>query len=259
MASTTCPACSSNRVSLVISSPAGNRYRCDTCRHGWRTGGRRVGVGARAKAPSTFPADHTLDAEAGAARFQALLDRYKIVGGQPEEAEITWRAEAAKLFAPGNIDTAPASIFHDLSDRTTVATTGRQVAYRKNWTTMGEEEATAVARRTTAHLLHGDGDLTSRIDDVLSGKGDIGMPGFKEAIVTKILAIAEPETFIPILTTKGKVAFLQHVWGERVDVPKDGLAANIVWSNALLTERVRGTFPDLLHAAHFLWWTRTEL
>lgn len=259
MATTTCPACTSNRVSLVISSPTGNRYRCDACRHGWRTGGRRIGAGARVKAPSSFPADLTLDEAAGAERFKTLLDRYKIVGGSPDDAEIAWRAEAAKLFAAGNIDTAPATVFHDLSDRTTVATTGRQVAYRKNWTTMGEETATAVARKTTAHLLHGEGDLTQRIDDVLEGRNDLGMPGFKEAIVTKILAIAEPETFVPILTTKGKVAFLQHVWGARVAVPKDGLAANIVWSNALVTERLRPEFPDLLNAAHFLWWTRTEV
>lgn len=260
MAVSTCPSCSSNRVSLVMTSATGNRYRCDACRHGWRTGGRRVGsAGSRAKANSSFPADITLDGAESEARFQTLLERYRIVGGSPSDAEIAWRAEAAKSFAAGNIDSVPTSLFHELSDGTEVASTGRQMAFRKNWATLGDDAATEQARRTVAHLLHGDGDVAQRLDDVFEMRNGIGMPGLKEALVTKILAIVEPETYLPILTTKGKLEFLQHVWGVReVAVKKDPLAKTVLWSNALLADRLRATFPDLLHAAHFLWWTRSE-
>jgi hypothetical protein len=64
-------------------------------------------------------------------------------------------------------------------------------------------DTTARLGRWLTDLLHGDGPLADRITAALSDAD--GLPGVKEAMVTKALAVQKPEQWLPNYVTEGRV------------------------------------------------------
>lgn len=63
------------------------------------------------------------------------------------------------------------------------------------------------------HVLYGEGDVADRIDEILTAPERM-VPGFKEALITKALAIAHPDRWFPSYVSagpKGKVKVIQRL------------------------------------------------
>lgn len=260
---TKCPHCGSERVELRASvGGTGKRFRCDSCLKAWTTGtGSRSGRSGGARGSSRnpgFPSTAVLTPEEAQERFEMLLSAHARAGATATDTERTWREEMRAKLARDAIATAGLPVFKEIATSKNVATTGPQTAFYKELNKLGDDEGGRKARETAEFLLYGDdGSLSERLTALIGGER--GMPGFREALLTKILAIAEPTKFLPILTAKGKAAFVQHIWGVRLELDKKQTAGDqVVATNDALVERLAPTFPDLLDAAAFLWWSQTH-
>ena len=93
----------------------------------------------------------------------------------------------------------------------------------------------------------------------------MGMNGFRESLLTRVLCVVKPDEFLPILTYSGagtgKRDITQAVFG--LKMPKqDQVSMQIgrlaVWSNNLLLELVGDGFATCQHASAFLWWAKDQ-
>lgn len=143
----------------------------------------------------------------------------------------------------------------------TGADAGVPAELHKVWTVMGEFEGARRVRASTAHLLRGPGELEDRFTELVDGVFPMAMPGWNEPLLTKTLAVVEPDRFLTVLTYAEKRELLGTLFGlELPDV--DGTSWTIgrlaVWSNDLLAELIGGGFADQQHAVAFLRWARDQ-
>jgi len=261
MPSLKCEKCGGENIELTSSMQDGRkRYRCSNCRHFWWNKGAR---GSRGAASAKFPQQHTLTPEEGAARYQMLLNRYRGQTVAPDAEERAWRDEYARLFSAEGLDIATPGQLKSFANVKHVANPGPMSVFNDAWDALGDEKAAEQLRRTIRFLVHdAETSVDDRITSVIEGRDGLGIPGFKETLTTKVLCIADRDRFLPILTSKGKqgkIPFLQHVFGVVAKPPSGASIGHvIVWSNDELAGRLRDAFPDLLDAARFLWWARTQ-
>lgn len=143
----------------------------------------------------------------------------------------------------------------------TGADAGVPAELHKVWTVMGEFEGARRVRASTAHLLRGPGELEDRLTELVDGVFPMAMPGWNEALLTKTLAVVEPDRFLTVLTYAEKREILSELYG--LDLPDvDGTSWTIgrlaVWSNDLLAELLGDGFADQQHAAAFLEWAKAQ-
>lgn len=143
------------------------------------------------------------------------------------------------------------------------AATGDPTVFDKAWVLLGEFEGARRIRAVTNHLLRGGGELEDRLTTLVDGSFSQSMPGWGEELLTKTLAVAEPDRFLPIVTYDEKKSIARAVYGiELPVVDETSLTAGrlAVWSNDLLVALVRGgagddeDVDDLHRVAAFLRW-----
>ena len=108
--------------------------------------------------------------------------------------------------------------------------------------------------------------LEDRLSHLIEDHAGTGMPGFKEALLTKVLCVMEPERFLPILTyateETGKADLTLAVWGlhlPKVDLTSMQIGRLAVWSNDLLLELAGDGFTGPQHVAEFIWWAKDRV
>lgn len=91
------------------------------------------------------------------------------------------------------------------------------------------------------------------------------MTGLKEALLTKILCVVEPEQFISILIytspAGGKGEIARDVYGLDLPAPESNSwtpGRLILWSNNVLRALVGDGFVNQRHATEFLWWAKDQ-
>jgi len=140
---------------------------------------------------------------------------------------------------------------------------GRTSAVLATWKELGPDGAAASVRATIEHLLRGDGEPEERLDELI--RPGNGTPGFKEALLTKVLAIANPDRVLALVaydsaTGKGKRDIGRVVFGLDMPAPDTtGMSRGRLayWSNDRLRDLALDLpgdpFVDLEHAKEFLW------
>jgi MoxR-like ATPase len=124
------------------------------------------------------------------------------------------------------------------------------------------DDTTVKAAALFADLLYGDGEITDRIERAINGPR--ALPGVKEAMITKALAVADPGRWIPNYVTSGPVGKRRvlELLGLEHNAPATVAAADIVATN----DRVRNALAphfrdDAWGMQQFSWWLlhRSEL
>lgn len=161
------------------------------------------------------------------------------------------------VFSEAGLDKAVIFDLQLFATDPTGADAGVPAELHKVWTVMGEFEGARRVRASTAHLLRGPGELEDRLTELVDGVFPMAMPGWNEPLLTKTLAVVDPERFLTVLTYAEKRELLEVLYGlELPDV--DGTSWTIgrlaVWSNDLLAELLGEGFADQQHAAAFLRW-----
>ncbi len=116
--------------------------------------------------------------------------------------------------------------------------------------------------RTIHHLLYGDGDVASRLRDVLVDD-NWRVSGFAESLATKALAVRHPDNWIPFFVYQsgagvGKRDFLRVIRSAPLDEDGKHVGQLAVESNERLKERLEPLLPgDSWGQMSFVWWLRT--
>ncbi len=125
------------------------------------------------------------------------------------------------------------------------------------------EPGVAQLTRAISYVLYGDGDEAERLDAVTDVDSELRVFGLGEAVLTKCLAIAFPERWLPLFMYgssegKGKKDILELLEARLGDDRSMSMGEKAVRSNDALRERTEPLAPEEPWVqASFLWWLRT--
>ncbi|MFC5678423.1 hypothetical protein [Aeromicrobium endophyticum] len=165
------------------------------------------------------------------------------------------------VFSADGLEKVAIADLKYFADSSIGASTGDPTAFDKAWVLLGEFEAARRIRSVTNQLLRGPGELEDRMTGLLDGSFAQSMPGWDEALLTKTLAVADPDRFLPVVTYADKKAIAAAVYGIELPVVDEAsltIGRLAVWSNDLLVALAGDDFDDLHHAAAFLRWAATQ-
>lgn len=283
MALIVCPLCvREDDVQLVQTMPDGRKQaRCDDCDFTFvygsvpepkkatpapRKRAASVKVSKPALAPITvavrrFPT--TEDVELVDSQRAELL-RQEFLATVPYEPSPLVAPHWTKyrwVFSADGLEKVAIADLKYFADSSIGGSTGDPTVFDKAWVLLGEFEGARRIRAVTNQLLRGSGEVADRLTDLADGTFSQSMPGWGEALLTKTLAVAEPDRFLPIVTYDEKVAIALAVYGLELPIVDEAsltLGRLAVWSNDLLVDLAGDGFDDLHHAAAFLRWAQGQ-
>ncbi|HAS08932.1 MAG TPA: hypothetical protein DCS55_00175 [Acidimicrobiaceae bacterium] len=184
----------------------------------------------------------------------ALVRRFRRETGYPSDGNPQRereRGELAEGLTPSALDEPDLDVLRRLAGPA-YGSPGPQPGFNR----LLQDEETAVRLvNSLRELLYGADEITVRIENAMEGPA--ALPGFKQAMVTKALAVVDPDRWIPNYVTTGDV-------GKRAVLPLLGLplapkeaslAAEMVDSNDRIRERLDEFFPDdPWGMQEFSWW-----
>lgn len=272
MALISCSACSSDDdIHLDGVAPDGARkLRCGECGHAWTA--------------------NVLSAVPSSTRTPFAMARGRFATSEMVSAERKQRvARLRKQYlrtdtVPAPLPTRPWSDFRPILSREGLAVSspdelrelatgtgvrgGSMMVFNRSWRHLGDEEAAARTRASLNYLLHGPEDvpLEDRLTALLDGEVEGAMTGLSEVFYTKVLHIAHPDRFLPILSYGaegvGKRDLALTVFGlhlPKVDRTSMRIGRLATWSNDLLLELAGTGFRDTHHVATFLGWAKDRV
>ncbi|MFC5141328.1 hypothetical protein ACFPK1_24030 [Actinomycetospora rhizophila] len=238
-----------------------------------RTAGTRGPVRERERRPLE-------DVETARARFTATADmvppeRWRIIEAlrrefltdfpHPDEEAGRYRDVYRQAFEADALPYTTPVALKDFANSKVVARPGNMSRFNDEWRALGNVRAAEAFRGVVDHLLRGEDPPApeDRLTELITSDDAPAMPGFREAMLTRVLCIAEPERFLPILIytspAGGKREIARQVFG--IELPSPETTSQTIgrlayWSNDLLVELIGNRFVDLDHARQFLWWVK---
>jgi len=202
------------------------------------------------------------DVEAAALeRAEALKQEFLATAYEPDPLVTRHWQKFKWVFSADGLDKATIDDFKLFADDPTGVSTGDSTEFDKAWVLLGELEGARRVRAVTNHLLRGPGELEDRLSNLIDQGFGFSMPGWGEGLLTKTLAVADPDRFLPIVTYADKRAVAQSLYGLElpdVDLTSWTIGRLGVWSNDLLVDLVGDGFADLHHAAAYLRWAHNH-
>ncbi|MGW1818507.1 hypothetical protein ACWCQM_33685 [Streptomyces sp. NPDC002125] len=216
---------------------------------------------------SRFPKAEDVDPEQ-LERVARLKERYLADKPELDPGVAAYWAKYQRIFSADGLWTCDPRVLKDFANSEIGARPGNQATFNSAWNDMGDAAAAEATRQTIEHLLRGPEGvpLEDRLEQLLSGAKPFAMTGFKEALLTKVLCVMDPDRFLTILkyTTEagGKREIARMVYGLELPAPESvnwTLGRLILWSNDLLLDLAGDGFANQQHAAAFLWWAKDQL
>jgi hypothetical protein len=197
---------------------------------------------------------------------EALKERFLVERPAPRPDVAVYWAKYQQIFSRSGLEVADPQDLKDFANISTGANPGNMSVFNTAWNDMGSAEASTRTKDAIRYLLYGPEQvpLEDRLTRLIEGDRGLGMPGFREALLTKVLCVVEPDRFLPIVKytgIAGKKEIAERVFGLRLP-PADSVQWTIgrlvLWSNDLLLSVLGGGFVDHPHAASFLWWAKDQ-
>jgi hypothetical protein len=194
-------------------------------------------------------------------RAEALKQEFLATPYEPDPLVTRHWQKFRWVFSADGLDKATIYDLKLFADDPTGVSTGDPTEFDKAWILLGELEGARRVRAVTNHLLRGPGELEDRLSNLVDQGFGFSMPGWGEGLLTKTLAVADPDRFLPIVTYADKRAIVSSLYGLElpgVDLTSWTIGRLGVWSNDLLIELLGDGFDDLHHAAAFLRWAHNQ-
>ncbi|MFJ4790067.1 hypothetical protein [Streptomyces sp. NPDC088794] len=266
-----CPLCSEDEdIEVVRTLDDGRRIVKHRCGYEWAHGepiaARKEQSDSFTDLKARFPKPEDLEPQ-WLERAARLKEQYLATkpGFDPEVA--AYWARYQKIFSPDGLLTCDPRSLKDFANSDVGAHPGNQATFNSAWNAMGDTAAGESTRQTIEHLLYGPAEvpLEDRLQELLAGTRPFAMTGFKEALLTRVLCVVQPDRFLSILkyTTQagGKREIARMVYGLELPAPESvnwTLGRLILWSNDLLHSLVGEGFANQQHSAAFLWWAKDQ-
>jgi len=275
MAIISCANChSDNDIHLEGMGPDGSRIlRCGECGHTWSP----VVVNHAptfTRTPFEMAQGRFANAEmvepALAARVKKLKTKFLKAGtgAEVDPAVEAYYARCRELFSVEGLESCTPKDLKDFVSSPIGPSIGNTSMFSRAWKRLGEDVAADRTRASISYLLRGPDavPLEDRLTQLIEDHAGTGMPGVKEAVLTKVLCIMQPERFLPILTyateETGKADLTRAVYGlhlPKVDLTSMQVGRLAVWSNDLLLELAGEGFTGPQHVAEFIWWAKDRV
>jgi hypothetical protein len=214
---------------------------------------RRRFPGADAVSPATWR------------RVEALRSEFLAEVPRPDPEATRYRDVYRQAFSAENLPYTTPSALKDFANSKVVARPGNMSRFNDEWRALGSHAAAEAFRGVIEHLLRGEDPPApeDRLTELITSDQPPAMPGFREAMLTRVLCIAEPERFLPILVytspAGGKRELARRIFGLELPAPESTsqtIGRLAYWSNDLLVSLIGDRFADLDHARAFLWWAK---
>ena len=203
-------------------------------------------------------------------RLNPLIERFKRETGYPSEHDLQQRQprqDIADALAPEHLDAAIADpgVFDMPAFRRMVAGAYGGVGNQGQINGYLASGLDAIPRlaRTIRHLLYGQGDVVSRLEDVLEDP-EWKVRGFGEGLATKSLAIVYPDRWVPLFVYDGQngkraIMGLSDLPVGPLDEERKSRGQLAKESNDVLRDLLEPYFgDDSWGAMAFLWWLKTS-
>ena len=266
----TCPNCESDDLELIEKDQHDRRHiRCKQCQHQWwrgevrhRSPDRQTTADHRAAFEARFRVTPRRAAAVDALK-QTYLEKHPHIDDDVEE----YWARYQEIFSPEGLESCDPRDLKDFANNETGAHPGNMSVFNTAWNELGDEEAARRTRSTIGYLLYGPErtPLEDRLTQLIEGHGAFEMRGFKEALLTKVLCIMQPQRFVPILIytspNGGKREIAKLVLGLDLrarDRTTWTIGRLVTWSNDLLVDAAGDGFDHLQHLSAFLWWAKDQ-
>jgi hypothetical protein len=272
MPAITCPVCNSGDLDGVEKLADGRLVvRCLECDHEWVRGESRptpapVLAANYESLRSTFPSADDVEPD--------VRDRVRKLAGEFRETTPTTDADVApywaryqQVFSPEGLWTVDPADLKAFANNSVGAHPGNMSVFNSAWNELGPEQAAERVRATIDHLLRGPAGtrLEDRFTDLVEGRKGLGMTGFKESLLTRVLCVVEADRFLPLVKystpSGGKKEIAELVFGLALPAREKvswTIGRLMTWSNDLLVELLKDEFTDLQHASQFLWWAKDQ-
>ena len=250
------------------------RLSCRRCDHVWVGGEAQPMRASRLGSPR--PVRSYFDTKAGfptpdqvepsrLARVAALKARFLSEHPTPAPRVADFWVTYQQVFSQDGLEQADPKALHYFANSPVGANAGQMTVFNNTWKEIGAQEGARRVAQSISYLLHGPEDerRSDRLTYLLQPGCPIGMKGWKEALLTKVLCIVEPNRFLPIVTYAspgvGKRALADLIWGlklpetNRTSMTRGRLT---FWSNDLLLALTGDGFAHAEQASSFLWWSR---
>lgn len=266
-----CPMCHSGDSLTIIGGAGGATpaHFCEECSNLVNTQApiaatRRIPRPAttlRNELPGPSDVDPGRVAAVGAAKAR-FLARPRDPGGRVAQ----FVADYQQVFSADGLAVCAPAVLKDFANSNLGCNPGNMSVFNREWHALGEREATERVRGVIGYLLRGEGlDLEDRFSALVDGSSGVEMKGFREALLTKVLWVNDPERFVPLVMytgNAGKKEIARAIWDLRLPDPDAvdwSLGRLAVWSNDLLRELAGKGFEDPRHIGEFLWWAQDQV
>jgi hypothetical protein len=200
------------------------------------------------------------------ARAAALKSRFLTEHPHPGAKAVEFRARYRSLFSREGLRTVSPEELKYFANSNLAGNPGTMTVFNNAWNRMDRKEASARVRAEIEYLLSGPEEtpIEDRLTDLIVGRNANPMPGFREALLTKVLCMVKPERFLPIHVyngVAGKRQVAKLVFDLSLPAPESvswTIGRLVFWSNDLLRDLVGDGFEDTEHVAEFLWWAKNQ-
>ncbi len=262
-----CPSCSSHDIDGEALDDGRIRVLCTSCGHVWLRGeAKRVYRSATTihDLRRQFPSPDDVLPEVRL-RVEDLKQQFLVERPEARPEVLAFWSKYAQLFSEQGLGTADPQDLKDFANSNVGANPGNMSVFNTEWNTIGDAEAAARTADSIRYLLYGpEGTyLEDRLTQLIEGDRGLGMTGFREALLTKVLCVVYPERFLPIVKytgVAGKKEIAERVFDLRLPDPESTsftIGRLVIWSNDLLMELV-GDLGHNTQASQFLWWAKDQ-
>lgn len=203
--------------------------------------------------------DIATTAEVDRSNLPALSQEFMNATGYPSDydrEQLTVRSDWAQALAPERIASLSKDRFRRIIAQR-YGSPGPQSILNVTVRDSDDEQWSDVLT-SIDFLLHGDGPVESRIDRVLDDS-DLGVRGLKESVLMKLLAVADPDRFLPVYPFSGEMgkAALLEVMGSNAPTLQASAGQRQVQANDALRAITEPLFPnDPWGQMRFAYWLR---
>ncbi len=212
-------------------------------------------------------------------RLAALKAAWPRARPRPDPYAADFRRLHELMFSRAGLPHTEPGQLRDFVTSDVLALSGNTTSFAREWRRLGDRDASRRFRGVVEYLLRGENGeddgggadddlpLPDRFTALAEGRSEYAMGGVREPVLTRILAVALPERFLPVLTVdggsggEGKRELARSVLGlelPAVDRSRHTVGRLACGSNDLLVDALGAGFPDLDDAAAFLLWAHAQ-
>ncbi len=210
-------------------------------------------------------------------RLAALKAAWPRARPRPDPYAADFRRLHELMFSRAGLPHTEPGQLRDFVTSDVLALSGNTTSFAREWRRLGDRDASRRFRGVVEYLLRGENGedddsaddlpLPDRFTALAEGRSEYAMGGVREPVLTRILAVARPERFLPVLTVdggsggEGKRELARSVL--RLELPAVDRSRHTVGrvacgSNDLLVDALGAGFVDLDDAAAFLIWAHGQ-